>query len=154
MEPGIIKIFNMKIKISKLNDKEVKVDARFLGMKDDVFTMDRASYKEKKTMGSNGLPKYKMYAVDTGQYNDAIVSAFSINWPFLAFGGLHNYIILFNAYDKEYVHRVQMAQEGDKLTIYSTQMTDTNDLFVVTYKKDTYYLTMFDLEASDMECLS
>jgi len=37
------------------------------------------------------------------------VRAFSINWPYVAFSGLENYILLVNLFDRKLLHRIQFA---------------------------------------------
>lgn len=51
VEPGIIKIFDMSIKKTKLVNSEdniIGIDMRFIGMRDDEFNFDRCIFKEKK----------------------------------------------------------------------------------------------------------
>lgn len=50
VEPGIIKIFNMKIyqQVVDGNENIKKINMTFVGMRDDEFTFDRCIYKETK----------------------------------------------------------------------------------------------------------
>lgn len=79
-----------------------------------------------------------------------MISAFSINWPYVAFAGLNDYLIICNGYDQEFLHRVEMAPACDKINICQTIISDTNDLFAMIYSKRTYKLFMIDLDASNV----
>lgn len=48
VEPGIIKIHDMNIRSTALDAHTNKNEIRFVGMRDDEFTLDRATYTERK----------------------------------------------------------------------------------------------------------
>lgn len=74
--------------------------------------------------------------------------AFSICWPFIAFSGLGNYILLINAYENTKIRRIQIADPDKSITICQTYVTETNDLFVCVQDDDMYKLYMMDLDYS------
>ena len=74
--------------------------------------------------------------------------AFSICWPFIAFSGLGNYILLINAYENTKIRRIQVAEANKSITISQTYITETNDLFVCIQDEDQYKLLMMDLDYS------
>lgn len=61
------------------------------------------------------------------------MSAFSVNWPYIAFSGLNDYLIIMNAFEQEMIHRVQVFDESEDIDICQTYITDTNDLFCLVY---------------------
>ena len=46
VEPGIIRIFDMQISQEKIDDDKSQICLQFVGMMDDVFTIDKTTYKE------------------------------------------------------------------------------------------------------------
>jgi hypothetical protein len=37
---------------------------------------------------------------------DASASAFSVGWPYITFTGLKNYLLIFNVYQQDILHRI------------------------------------------------
>lgn len=82
--------------------------------------------------------------------------AFSVGWPYVAFSQKSNYIVLANAFDRKCIQRIQICEEGDKITILDSYITDTYDLFILTQElekncgcQQTFKLYMIDLDASN-----
>jgi len=80
-----------------------------------------------------------------------VVTAFSINWPNVCFSGLDDYLVIYNCFQREYLHRVQLVDQGEKISIKQTYITDTNDLYAMVQKDDYYFLYEIDLDAQDIE---
>ena len=40
---------------------------------------------------------------------DASCSAFSVGWPYITFTGLKNYLLIFNVFEQDVLHRIQIA---------------------------------------------
>ena len=80
-----------------------------------------------------------------------MVTAFSINWPYVCFSGLNDRLVIYNCFQREYLHRVELVDEGEKINIKQTYITDTNDLYAMVQSDDYYYLFEIDLDAQDIE---
>ena len=59
-------------------------------VKDDEFVIDYCTYEDLISDEEN------IWYFD---YKYCPISAFSINWPYVAFSGLDNYLVLVNAFD-------------------------------------------------------
>ena len=77
------------------------------------------------------------------------MTAFSINWPYVAFSGLNSSLVILNAYNRKMVHRINLGNENDrfnKTTILKTFITDTNDLFILVHSYKIYLVYKMDLD--------
>jgi hypothetical protein len=52
-----------------------------------------------------------------------------------------------NAYDNQYIHRIILPDNPDK--ICNSFITETNDLFVMTQKKNFYRMHKIDLDSGN-----
>ena len=84
------------------------------------------------------------------KYNEDVVSAFSINWPYVAFAGLENLLVIVNAFDKELVHRFQLAPPGVNMQIKQTYISDTQDVYALVYMNEKLNLFHMDLDRWDV----
>lgn len=80
------------------------------------------------------------------EYGLEVISAFSINWPYIAFSGLDMSLVIFNMYNKELVQRIQLAPEGVNINICQTFISDTKDLFALVYKDKMFHMYQIDLD--------
>ena len=77
-------------------------------------------------------------------------NAFSINWPYIAYSGLNNELVILNAFQQDQIHRVELCQDGQKeINILGTYITDTRDLFILVHRiiQHKYEVYMLDLDA-------
>lgn len=79
------------------------------------------------------------------------MAAFSANWPYIAFSGMDDHLVIINAFEQEVVHRVQVFDEKQDIDIAQTYISDTNDLFCLVYEDQKYYLFMIDLDAANVK---
>ena len=63
---------------------------------------------------------------------------------------MDDYLTLFNMDAPHYVHRVQLAEKGEVISIKQTQITSTDDLFALVYNGHSYKLFKIDLNAYDL----
>lgn len=113
--PNIIKVFDLIV----TSQKELKA----LSLKDDEFIIDQAFEGEQscdtissemrdqahKVQYVDGLHRCTFKTFIKKSYIYSSVRAFSINWPYVAFSGLENYILLVNLFDRKLLHRIQFA---------------------------------------------
>ena len=108
-------------------------------MRDDEFIYDYLKYDEKlieqdvKLQRKAVVPKQVFDYQNMYRYGYIFSSlrAFSTSWPYVAFAGFSNYIILVNAFDRKFIQRIQLADDSQRITICDTYITDTYDLFVL-----------------------
>ena len=126
VEPGTIKIFDLVIDFgikhvptpveACTQSKQICKDApniskdyelSLIGMKDDEFTLDYASWTiivgDGKLTTFRGLCENVMSSslmenVKKIPYTYSVVNAFSINWPYVAYSGLNNELVILNAF--------------------------------------------------------
>jgi hypothetical protein len=91
--------------------------------------LDKCSYEDVREdpISTSGLlpeinPRMQRYnyVQKNEVYNNYIFSplrAFSMCWPFIAFSGLGNYILLINAYESTKIRRIQVAEPHKSITI-------------------------------------
>ena len=81
-------------------------------------------------------------------FKNTVMNAYSMNWPYVSFSGLENELTILNASAQDVIHRVPIVQPNEKVTICTTYITDTRDLFILAYKYTElkYYLYMLDLD--------
>ena len=122
IEPGIIKIFDFNLQLApnaSNDDPNIqKKEIRILSNKDTEFMLDKCSYEDVREdpISTSGLlpeinPRMQRYnyVQKNEVYNNYIFSplrAFSMCWPFIAFSGLGNYILLINAYESTKIRRI------------------------------------------------
>jgi hypothetical protein len=74
------------------------------------------------------------------------VRAFFINWPYVCFSGLENYLLIVNVFDRKSLHRVATARLTDTIQVCDTFISNTKDLFVVVKKQNKFIVMMLDLD--------
>jgi len=132
-------------------------------MVDDDFIIDKGTWtyptiiddneskiKDKQRKAKN-IPELKSEDLDdfkTQSMVYTVTNAFSINWPYLAYQGLKNELMIINAFEQERVHRIMLSDEKEEVCICGTYITDSRDLFVLVFKNKTlkYYLYRLDLD--------
>lgn len=134
---------------------------RLLSCKDDEFLFDKAIYTEEHYVkddcnSSIGQNNFKERIINLNVcvqkdieyfyyvYNP--IRAFSINWPYVAFAGLGNHLMIVNAFDRRLMRRIQIAEDDIKIMICETYITDTYDLFIVVNEADMYKVFHIDLD--------
>jgi hypothetical protein len=75
------------------------------------------------------------------------VRAFFVNWPYVCFSGLENYLLVVNVFDRKVLHRVATADLNETIQVCETFISNTKDLFIVIKKKTKYIIMMLDLDA-------
>lgn len=94
---------------------------------------------DKESIGQMSSPRkimrreYRQTNIQYFKYVHEVISAFCINWPYVTFSGLDMTLVIFNMYDKELVHRIQIAPKGVNMNICETFISDTKDLFALCY---------------------
>ena len=77
------------------------------------------------------------------------MTAFSINWPYVAFSGLNSTLVVVNAFNRKMIHRIEMPQT--QILVLKTFITDTNDLFALALCQKHYLVYMIDLDESNVK---
>lgn len=164
VEPLIFQQFDMIIKWQDEGSAEAKVRRQLyhlilIGMKDDEFTLDFAKWlmivDKQQTMNITTLAeKILNHSLivemrEKRRLTYSVVNAFSINWPYVAYSGLDNELVILNAFQQDQVHRVELCDAEEEIDILATFITDTRDLFVLVHriKRHLYDLYMLDLDA-------
>ena len=117
IEPDILSIFDFYVKTVIGDNGGEKHSKIFLNsVLDDEFVIDKVTYKEKMKSSCQGEdgPEEDIKYFD---FSYSPIRAFSINWPYFAFSGFNNYLVIVNAFDKRVLRRVQVAPKEEKLTI-------------------------------------
>ena len=126
IEPGILQIHDFHMRKSTDDTAKEICEIHVASVKDhDEFALDQCTYEDKGAEEEN--IKYYDYRYST-------ISAFSINWPYVAFSGLDNYLVLVNAFDRKILRRIQLAKKEERIVIQQTCITDSNDLFFIVEK--------------------
>ena len=55
----------------------------------------------------------------------------STSWPYFAYSGFSNYLLLINAFNRKFIQRILVAEEHENVTICDTYISDTYDLFIL-----------------------
>lgn len=146
VEPGIIRIFDLNMDKEKLSDEELiqeyqnrSITIRMLSMKDDEFLLDKCKYYESQEKTEdfyaqilNNSMTYTQRDTKFKQYSLGTISAFSINWPYVACSGLKGNLIVLNFFDRTEINRIEMCDDPDvNVLVVQTFITDTYDLFCV-----------------------
>ena len=58
--------------------------------------------------------------------------------------------MIYNAYDGRVIQRVQVTEDGKEALICETFITNTNDLFIVTFEDPMYKVYNIDLDQTNM----
>jgi len=77
---------------------------------------------------------------------DASASAFSVGWPYITFTGLKNYLLIFNAFHQNILHRIQVAEDHESVQVVDTYITTTSDLYFVLRNDERYIVYTLDLD--------
>jgi hypothetical protein len=133
IEPGIIKIFDFNLQnnpdVRNKDPNIVAKEIRILSLKDTEFMLDKCTYDDCKVnsqddqmfpdivKSSNKKHKYEQKNEIYYNYIYSPLRAFSMCWPFIAFSGLGNFIILINAYENTKIRRIQVADQEKSITI-------------------------------------
>ena len=135
-------------------------------MKDDEFTLDYAHWiirdeehlkwqnladRVNRAIGHKEKIDFQKYP-----YTYSVVNAFSINWPYVAYSGLDNELVILNAFNNAEIHRVELGRQGnhkEEINILGTYITDTRDLFTLVHwvKKHMYEVYKLDLDACNAQ---
>ena len=83
-------------------------------------------------------------------YGNEALGALSIGWPYMAFTGLENDLMIWNAYNGGVLNRIKIADDEEQAVICSTYITNTNDLFIVIQEDQKFKLFMIDLDECNM----
>lgn len=136
-------------------------EVRLLSLKDSQFQLDKAIFDEldEKNSGDEVFSREKKELnIEYFSYNYSFMSALSINWPFLAFSGLENTLVIINAFDRKMIHRIEMVHRHDfsidgfkQTKVEKTFITDTNDLFVLVNCSDHFLLYIIDLDFCNLK---
>ena len=78
------------------------------------------------------------------------MSAFSINWPFVAFSGIDDYIVVYSAAYLSLIHRIQIISNPTRsFKIFQTCIADSKDVYVLAYTQEQFQLYSVDLNHFD-----
>jgi len=69
-------------------------------MRDDEFLFTRSEYEDTLDVGEDGKEVWVQSNIQYFEYIYTPIRAFSINWPYVAFSGLGNFLIIVNAFDR------------------------------------------------------
>ena len=87
---------------------------------------------EDEEMENHGHHHHKaQLLIDRKSYIFSSVRAFYVNWPYVCFSGLQNYLLIVNVYDRKSLHRVATAKLTDNIQVCQTFISNTKDLFLV-----------------------
>ena len=82
-------------------------------MQDEEFTYDKISFEEKPTNLENLAKQEFQYRKTTiVPYIFSYMRAQSTSWPYFAYSGFSNYILLVDAFNKKFIQRIQLADES------------------------------------------
>ena len=79
---------------------------QLINMKDEEFYINKVSCLEEDFSQFN----HEEYAYSS-------IKAFSIKWPYVAFSGIQNFIMIYNAFDSNLIHRIEIASEKEFVLI-------------------------------------
>ena len=90
--------------------------------------------------------------IDEESATNSVMNAFYMNWPYISYSGLQNELTILNTFDQDVVHRIPIVPNNIEISICSTYITETRDLFVLAfnYSKRKYYIYMIDLDLSNI----
>lgn len=118
--------------------------------------VEEISYNTSECMGQSlkHLKSHRDYIVTEAanfkQYISATNKAFSFNWPFVAFSGLNEQLVVANAFTQEYMNLIDIAHKPD-CQIVKTVISDTFDLVVCVKSKSLYTIYLIDLEQDNLK---
>ena len=92
-------------------------EIRIVSLKDDEFLFTRAEFDDVMEKDDEGKAQWIQKNIQYFEYIFTPVRAFSINWPYVAFSGLGNYLLIVNAFDRKQIRRIQIAEEDAHITI-------------------------------------
>ena len=78
------------------------------------------------------------------------MGAFSLNWPYISFAGHDNLLVIANAYEGTFLHRIQVTESDKTLKICQTYLSDSKDLFILIHVSEKYRLYKIDLDESNI----
>ena len=111
---------------------------------------NKAAFEERKEPTGNEAKQSFLYrSMKFQSYVFSYMRAQSTSWPYFAYTGFNNYILLINAFNRKFIQRIQLADESQNITICDTYITDTYDLFVLTLNSGAYRLYRIDLDATN-----
>ena len=73
-------------------------------MEDDHFLIDRVDFKE-----VSSYDKVSYVDKEYQYFTLSQISAFSFSWPYICFSGFKNFICIISSFDKERMHRIEVA---------------------------------------------
>jgi hypothetical protein len=164
VQPNIIKVFDFMF------DDEGYM--KMLSMRDDEFIIDQVHYVHKHDHGAAEDMKLqqRIVGIDGNSNNSededdhghghghgdetikksyifSSVRAFFVNWPYVCFSGLENYLFVIDVFDKKVLHRIATAKLKEEIQVCETFISNTKDLFIVIKKETKYIVMMLDLDA-------
>lgn len=107
-----------------------------------------------KFVREDTLHTFKQENINYIRSSFSSIGAFSLNWPYISFAGHDNYLLIANAYESTFLHRIQIANKGKTIKVCETYLTDTKDLFVLVHESDMYKLYKIDLDRSNLRELT
>ena len=139
------------------NENINKCEIRLLSLKDGHFQLDKAVFDEcdKNTLEKETKKREsKERNIEYFSYLYSSMTAFSFNWPFVAFSGLGNTLVVLNAFNRRMIHRIDLVDKDafsnigryERTLIEKTFISDTNDLFALVHREHHYLLYMIDLD--------
>ena len=57
----------------------------------------------------DGYQEYRYTDLEYFTFSNEVISAFFISWPYVTFSGLDMSLVIFNMFNKELVHRIQIV---------------------------------------------
>ena len=72
------------------------------------------------------------------------IQGFDFTWPYITYKGLHKYQYIFNANERNIIHRVELPR--DVVAVKKSFITELLDLFIVVETKHEYILFKIDLD--------
>jgi hypothetical protein len=73
----------------------------------------------------------------------------STSWPYFAYTGFGNYMLLINTFNRKYIERIQLAPDSENITICDSYIADTYDLFILIFSNGRYKLYTVDLDKAN-----
>ena len=131
IEPGIVQVLDMSVVVhddEKTNTKKCTV--RVASSIDDGFSLDTATFD--CTVDERNhihVEDKKKLNVDYQSDDFAPIQALYTKWPYFTCSGLKkDFLLLINAFDQEYIQRIEFPNPD---RICHTYITETNNLYVL-----------------------
>lgn len=156
IEPESVKFFDVQSEVTEVGD-EIEKRFAFCMEESDQYCYQSVAWKCKKTSHNGYRNLIEKLERNCCKLNFKVfrlnyMGAFSMNWPYLAFSGLQNDLIILNAHDQDHTHRLLVSPPNVDIMICENFITDSRDLFclVYIYEEKRYYLYHLDLDKSNV----